>query len=98
MTEDRLARICVSSFQFFGSRSLRKLKNVFPSWTDVWTANCGKLSAAGINENAAARFIEWRRDFDVPSFVRKLEEEKIKVIFPDDGDYPSAFRTSSDPP
>ncbi|MFA6428948.1 MAG: DNA-processing protein DprA [Patescibacteria group bacterium] len=98
MTEERLARLSVSSFPLFGSRSLRKIKDAFPSFKDAWTSSLASLVHAGITEQAATRFLEWRRSFDAQALLTTCAKEQITVVFPGDDLYPIGFQSSSDAP
>ena len=98
MNDERLARIFVSSFPGFGSRSLRRIKGGFLTWEKAWLASPDALAKVGVSEKAGLRFVEWRRDFDAAAFLKLLEDEGIAVLFPEDEGYPQLLAVSSDPP
>lgn len=95
---DRIARLCLGSFSGFGSRSLRKLSLCFASPALAWTGKRSDLIKTGIKESVIDGFLAWRAACEPRNLVRRLEEQNIRMLFPDDDEYPRAFRESSDPP
>ncbi len=98
MNEERLARLCVASFPGFGSRSLRKLGSLFSSWSSVWSADRAALLRSGVVESVINRFLEWRRTQDPATLVGELVREQIRVVFPDEVEFPRLLAASADPP
>jgi len=98
MTEERLARICVSSFPGFGSKTLRMIGEAFSEWQDAWIAPLSAFLKIGVRERTASRFVDWRRTFDFSQMVETLASQSIATLFPDDAEYPSSLRASNDPP
>lgn len=96
--EKRLARLSFCCFPGFGSRSLRKIADTFPSFTNAWTAPLRSFVLAGITESTAMKFIAWRCSFDPAEQVRELTSQGVHVTFSDDETYPETLRASSDPP
>ncbi len=96
--EERLARLSFCCFPGFGSRSLRKIAEAFPSFADAWSASVRKFANAGITESSATKFISWRSSFEPGKYVEMLSPQDIHVVFSNEGIYPDTLRLSSDPP
>lgn len=92
------ARLWISSFPGFGSRSLRRLRESAIPWETWWTADVHRFSRIGIQESPAARFCAWRASFDTEALSRLMERDAIRVVFPEETAFPTAFRAMADPP
>ncbi len=97
-SEERVAKICLTHFRDIGSQRLRLLKRVFGSYTKAWSANRKALLEAGLSETVVRRFITWRKTCKPERLIDAIMDEDIRVVSPEDTDFPSLLRTSSDPP
>lgn len=64
----------------------------------AWESDAASLIRAGIREQSAREFCEWRKNVILQQLVQQLETETIRAMFWDDEDYPSMLKESSDPP
>ena len=96
--ETRVAKACLASFPFFGSRTLRKLRSAYPNPAWAWLASPEALVANGAPEQAAMKFTDWRSSVDPEKLIRQLDLQGIRVLFRDDPGYPQSFQMSSNPP
>jgi DNA processing protein len=64
----------------------------------VWTGSRKDLQRSQLREAKLDRYLSWRAEADPAAFLRVIENEVIAVRFPEDHDYPVAFRQSHDPP
>jgi len=96
--ETRVAKACLASFPFFGSRTLRKLWSAYPNPAWAWLASPEALIANGAPEQAAMKFSDWRASVDPEALIKRLDREGIRVLFRDDPGYPQSFQMSSNPP
>lgn len=98
LDEERLAKIALVHFPGFGSQRLRLLKHVFHSYATAWRAKRGELVQTRLPESVVDTFLAWRLKADPMKFVHALEDARIRCLFPEDDDFPTLLRRSSDPP
>jgi DNA processing protein len=98
LDEERLAKIALVHFPGFGSQRLRLLKHVFHSYATAWRAKRGELVQTRLPESVVDTFLAWRLKADPMKFVHVLEDARIRCLFPEDDDFPTLLRRSSDPP
>jgi predicted Rossmann fold nucleotide-binding protein DprA/Smf involved in DNA uptake len=96
--EEAVAKICLAHFREIGSQRLRLLKRVFGSYKRAWSADRQSLLDAGLSESLVQRFIAWRKRCEPADLINTLMQEHIRVVFPEDVDFPHLLRVSSDPP
>lgn len=96
--EEAVAKICLAHFREIGSQRLRLLKRVYGSYKRAWSANRQSLLDTGLSEALVQRFLAWRKRCEPADLISDLVQEHIRVIFPEDVDFPHLLRVSSDPP
>lgn len=97
-TKERIAKTHLAHFNGFGSRRLRCLFEYFDEPSAACSASSIELERIGIPREVAQKFIEWRKTTDVDKELARLEQEGIRVVLPDDEEYPMLLRESSDRP
>lgn len=75
-----------------------KLAAYFYDLKNLWEAEMTDLTRAGLEENIAHEFLEWREKNPVEKLLENLKKEKIKIISLNDDDYPALLKEISDPP
>ncbi len=77
---------------------MRRLREAFPSLEIAWKADAATLGRAGLEENLAQEFVEFRSTLDVETEWEAIGKEKINVITIDDPPYPRRLKEIYDPP
>jgi len=85
-------------FPKFGAVRLAKLRGFFLSTEAAFKANRGDLTIAGIPPHVAEEFISVREKLSPEKELFLIDKHKIKVILPEDQDYPSLLKEIHDPP
>jgi DNA processing protein len=88
----------LSFFRPFGPVSLKKLKNYFPAWKNVFFASAGEIIKAGISEKSAEQFVEARKKIIPEQIAEYLARENIKTISLEEDDYPQLLKEIFYPP
>jgi DNA processing protein len=98
--ESRLGWLGCVWFEKFGPKSLDRLQKSFGEnrGQDAWACDLQALFRAGISENAAKDFIEWRKNIKLVELSSNLAMDGIDFVLPWDNIYPTVFRQSSCPP
>ena len=97
-TKERIAKTHLAHFNGFGSRRLRGIFEYFDEPWAACTAPSVELERIGIPSEVARKFVEWRKTSDPDQELTRLEREGIRVVLPDDEEYPMLLRESSDRP
>lgn len=79
----------------FGPKRLLKIFNFFGNFTQAFHASLTEFTAAGIEIEAAQKFIELRKNINLDLEHEKLTKEKIKVLSFQDANYPELLREIS---
>ncbi len=98
MLEETKYLVALSTFPKFGSKSLLKIKRAFSSYRLGWEAGWDKLSKLNMEDKTIEEFIDWREKVDPEIEWQKLSTEDIKVLTPDDINYPPLLKEIYDPP
>lgn len=98
MSPDLLYLVALSKFPKFGSKSLLKLKRAFSNWQEAFQATLTELAKAGLDEKVALEFVSERNKIEPEKEWEILEKENIKVITPEDKNYPPLLKEIYDPP
>ncbi len=77
---------------------MRILKQVTGSYVNALSAKRSLLQKAGMRASTIERFLSWRAQHDETVTIDFLETEGIRVVFPEDSDFPPLLAASSDPP
>lgn len=97
MTE-RESLVGLTHFVKFGPAGLKKLYFRLGSWAEVWSADAGSLTHAGLSAELAHEFVAWRQTFNMDQTYQILSKEKIRVVFYEDEDYPEPLKNIPQPP
>lgn len=96
--EDLKYLIGLSSFAKFGPVRLKKIKKYFPSYQSAFESGEKELASAGIEENIIHEFTAARNNIDLDKIIESLTRENIKIITPEDANYPRLLREIYNPP
>lgn len=97
-TDEQVAKICLAHFRDIGSQRLRMLKRVTGSYVNTLFAKRSLLLQSGMRASTIERFFAWRTSCDQDGILHALDAEGIRVLFPEDSDFPPLLAASSDPP
>lgn len=97
-TDEQVAKICLAHFRDIGSQRMRMLKQVTGSYVNALSAKRSLLQKTGMRASTIERFLAWRGQHDETATISFLETEGIRVVFPEDSDFPPLLAASSDPP
>lgn len=81
-----------------GPMRLKKLRASFPDMHSAWGANLHELKLAGLEEKISCRVIDGRKEIDPDREWERLEHEGIRLITPDEEEYPSELLEISSAP
>jgi DNA processing protein len=88
----------LSFFPKFGPVRLKKLKNHFSSWRNVFEASSAEMLRSGIEDNLAEEFCRARKKINPELIAEKLAEENIKTISLEEDEYPALLKEIFYPP
>lgn len=91
MTESQYLT-AISAFTYFGPARVRLLISYFKSAKKVWKSSAGDLSKVGLKESKAKEFTDFRENFDVEGYFKKLAKYGIKVTTFLDKDFPKNLK------
>jgi len=92
MEENLKYLIALSAFSKFSSQKLKKFKLYFKNFKEAFFADADILENLGTNNKIVKEFLDFRKKFDLDSFLEKLESEKIKVIHEESNLYPENLK------
>ncbi|MDD5438015.1 MAG: DNA-processing protein DprA [Patescibacteria group bacterium] len=100
LDNSRLGWLACAWFEKFGPKSLDRLQKYFGEHRgkEALESDLAALIKAGISENSAKDFVEWRETINPQDLADKLAQDGIDFVLPWDLLYPQAFRQSSTPP
>lgn len=81
-----------------GPRRIKKLQIYFPSMQTAWQANFSELKEALGEEKIAENILTARKNIDPDIEFAKLEKEHIKIITPEEKEYPKSLTEISSAP
>jgi len=89
-----------SWFEKFGPRSLAKLHSAFgiDGGDKAWQATSDEYRTAGLTDETAAAFCEWRTAVKPDDLVARLAQDGMDFYLPWDKTYPAPLRQISAPP
>lgn len=76
----------------------QKLFKYFPNFNNLWEAEWGELSKAGLEDELAQEFITWREQNPPEKLAVILDKEKITTVALGEPDYPRLLAEIADPP
>lgn len=97
-TNDLIYWNALALFLKFEAKKLKKISDYFPLMKNAFEANCSEFIRAGIEQEVAQEFIDWRKKIEPEKEWQKLEKEKIKILTIRDENYPKLLKEIYDPP
>jgi len=97
-SENRKFLIALSHFPKFGAKSLAKLIKHFPDLGNAFSATLPDFLKAGLRENIALEFLDFRRNLCPDRIFERLEKENIRTVTVVDEEYPPLLKEIFDPP
>ncbi|MDD5528050.1 MAG: DNA-processing protein DprA [Patescibacteria group bacterium] len=95
---DKNYLVALSYFRKFGPVSLKKLKNYFPSWQNIFSAPEEEIIRSGIEEKIALEFQAARKNIIPERIAEDLARENIKTISLEEDGYPELLKEIFYPP
>jgi DNA processing protein len=95
---DKNYLVALTYFRKFGPVSLKKLKNYFPSWKNIFHAPVGEIVRAGIEEKTALEFSQERKNIVPEKIAEYLVRENIQTISLEEDEYPELLKEIFYPP
>ncbi len=97
MTE-REAWIAFSAFPFIGPARFSLLRKYFGSVKKAFGAPIEEYKKIGFSEKLTGEFENFRKDFDIASYLLRLKRLRVKIILLEDKDYPELLKKIEDSP
>lgn len=76
----------------------QRLFKHFPDFKNLWEAEWGEITAAGLEDSIAHEFIIWREQNPLEKFADTLAREKISTVALGEPGYPKLLAEIADPP
>lgn len=97
MTE-REAWIAFSAFPAIGPQRFKLLLQYFGSAEAAWSAPVKIYREIGFSERLASSFGKFRREFDIGTYQKRLEDLGVGITILEDKDYPERLASLEDAP
>lgn len=97
MTE-REAWIAFSAFPFIGPARFSLLRKYFGSAKKAFRAPQKEFLGIGFSQKLVGDFENFRKDFDLASYLLRLKRLGVKIILLEDKDYPNLLKKIEDSP
>ena len=91
MTE-RQYLTAIYAFNYFGPARIKLLLSYFKKAEKIWKSPKGKLIEVGLPEGKVFAFDNFRKEFDIEKYFKRLRELKIKVVTILDKNYPANLK------
>ncbi len=98
LNNTRLLYAACASFSPLSANRLMHLVMHCGSIQSVFTASYNELSKSGLSPELCSEFISFRSSFSLAQLEHTLLSEKIRVIIPDDCEYPAMLVQTIPPP
>lgn len=79
-------------FEGIGPLRFKLLYDFFGSAIDAFQATGEKLREVGLSENLVNRFLEFRKSFDIDSYIVRLTKQSISVLCSEEENYPKLLK------
>ncbi|MBI2621833.1 MAG: DNA-protecting protein DprA [Candidatus Levybacteria bacterium] len=89
--------LAFSNFPGVGPIKFTKLIKHFGSAKSAWEGSISELEKV-IGKSYASKFEVFRKEFDIESYLEKLQKQKIKFVCLSDQEYPKLLRQIPNPP
>lgn len=97
--DNKEAYVALNMIDGIGPVRLRKLLDVFGDAVSILRASESDLSRVnGIGDDLARAIANWEKTVDLSGELKRIQENKVRVICLDDRDYPPLLRQIYDPP
>lgn len=84
----------INKIDSIGSKRLEQLVSFFKSPQKIWEAGEKELRASGLGPKTTQKFILSRKEIDPEREWEKLEKENIKIVTPQEENYPKLLKES----
>lgn len=88
----------ITQIEQVGATRLLKLRKAFSEPEEIFSASKSALLQTGVEERVVNIFLEKRKTIDVERFREKLISENIRIVLPEDLEYPALLREIPDLP
>lgn len=92
MDSERKALLSFSAFGGIGAKRLKLLTDYFGSAQKAWRAEPSEIENLGLPQKLVTSFLDFRKKFDLSSYLLRLEKREITPLFFDDKSYPSNLK------
>ena len=96
--DERSYWVGFSVFPGIGPVRFKLLLDYFGSASAAWHAKESELVAIHVSDRLRSEFVQFRKEFDIASYIQKLESLHIGVLCLFDAKYPQLLRQISDAP
>lgn len=95
----REAYLILNALPHVGPVTLRRLLERFPGPEEILSAQERDLrQVQGVGPEIAKSICDWENQFDLEAESAKLEKHSVRVVMPDDPEYPPLLKETYDPP
>lgn len=95
---ERYYWLAFSAFPGIGPVRFKLLLDWFSSAKKAWQASRKDLLKINLGEKLTEKFDQFRRNFSVEGYAKKLKEKEVNFLILTDEKYPKLLREISDPP
>src|SRR4030042_2239551 len=96
--DEREYLLALYSFLPFGVKRLNLLHKYFGSYKKIWKSDKNDLSQLSISESIVNKFIIFRKNFNIKTYLNRLKSRPIKYISYLDSDYPENLKAVDSAP
>jgi DNA processing protein len=82
----------IYAFNYFGPARVKLLLSYFKSAKKIWEVKPSKLTEINLSKEKVLEFSEYRKNFDIEDYFRKLKKIKINVVTILDKNYPENLK------
>ncbi len=90
--------LAFSAFPGVGPHTFKKLLDGFGSAKAAWGASKDELIAKAIEQSISTKLVQFRSEFDIENYLKRLEKLQIQTILSKDEDYPNLLKEIPNPP
>ncbi len=96
--EEKKYWLAFSAFFKFGPTRFRLLKDYFGSAKKAFNASASALKQTGLSEKSISDFMFFRKNFEVSSYLLRLEQLGVRALCNEEDDYPERLKEVDDKP
>ncbi len=90
--------MALNEFPQFGPRRMQRLFKYFDSAQSIFESGTSDLQSAGISENIAKEFIEFRKSINPQELLELIRSNQVSTLSIFDPNYPTLLKEIFDPP